>query len=71
MNVSTFVLNLCTLHFTVLDKQMPVLDLQLHPDHTPLESYVSTDNYKVYVMQSSPYHLLVLYPPALPIQIAR
>lgn len=44
---------------------------RLHPDHTPLESYVSTDNYKVYVMQSSPYHLLVLYPPALPIQIAR
>ncbi|KAG0695246.1 Protein fuzzy [Chionoecetes opilio] len=44
---------------------------RLHPDHTPLESYVCTDNYKVYVMQSSSYHLLVLYPPALPIQIAR
>ncbi|KAK8380785.1 hypothetical protein O3P69_008017 [Scylla paramamosain] len=44
---------------------------RLHPDHVPLESYVSTDSYKVYVMQSSPYHLLILYPPALPIQIAR
>ncbi|XP_071528943.1 protein fuzzy homolog [Panulirus ornatus] len=44
---------------------------RLHPDHTPLESYVSTDSYKVYVLQSSPYHLLVLFPPALPIHIAR
>ncbi|XP_063608513.1 protein fuzzy homolog [Penaeus indicus] len=43
----------------------------LHPDHLPLESYVSTDSYKVYVLQSSPFHLLVLFPPALPIHIAR
>ncbi|XP_045597631.2 protein fuzzy homolog isoform X1 [Procambarus clarkii] len=44
---------------------------RLHPDHTPVEAYVSTDNYKVYVLQSSPYHLLVLFPPALPVHIAR
>ncbi|KAG7164903.1 fuzzy-like [Homarus americanus] len=44
---------------------------RLHPDHTPLESYISTDSYKVYVLQSSSYHLLVLFPPALPIHIAR
>ncbi|KAK3855369.1 hypothetical protein Pcinc_034019 [Petrolisthes cinctipes] len=45
--------------------------LALHPDHLPRECYISTETYKVYIIQSSPYHLLVLFPPALPIHIAR
>ncbi|XP_076056520.1 fuzzy planar cell polarity protein-like protein isoform X2 [Oratosquilla oratoria] len=53
---------------------MPPEDLpntSIHQDHQPLETYMMTDSYKVYVLQSSPYHLLVLYPPALPTHIAR
>ncbi|XP_066952783.1 protein fuzzy homolog [Macrobrachium rosenbergii] len=52
---------------------MPPDDLPagFHRDHVPLESYVSCDSFKVYVVQSSPYHLLVLFPPALPSHIAR
>ena len=43
----------------------------LHQDHVPIHSYISTENFKVYVMQSSIYHILVLFPPSLPIYIAR
>ncbi|KAK7085773.1 hypothetical protein SK128_023816 [Halocaridina rubra] len=52
---------------------MPPDDLPtlLQQDHTPLETYINCDTYKVYIIQSSPYHLLVLFPPALPVHIAR
>ncbi|KAK4287717.1 hypothetical protein Pmani_039217 [Petrolisthes manimaculis] len=45
--------------------------LALHPDHSPRECYLNTESYKIYILQNSHYHLFVLFPPALPIHIAR
>ncbi|CAL4170669.1 unnamed protein product, partial [Meganyctiphanes norvegica] len=50
-------------------EDVPVL--QFHHNHIPLETYVSTELYKIYLIQSSPYQLLVLFPAALPVHIAR
>ncbi|KAB7494974.1 Protein fuzzy-like protein, partial [Armadillidium nasatum] len=39
-------------------------------NHIPTQAYITTDDFKVFVLQKSSYHFLVLFPSLLPLHIA-